>query len=80
MKQQGKCIVGDPVRVNNYTADWLSIKLHPTTFYRRHDEFQEGFKSVKGLYTELDLGQFVLIKFSEKDDLTAFHRRHHAYL
>jgi hypothetical protein len=80
MKQQGKCIVGDPIRVNSYTADWLSVKLHPIIFYRRHDEFQEGFETVKGLYTELDLGQFVLIKFSEKDDLTAFHRRHNAYL
>lgn len=80
MKQQGKCIVGDPIRVDNYTADWLSVKLHPTTFYRRLDEIQAGFSTVKGLYTELDLGQFVVIKFSDKEDLTAFHRRHHAYL
>lgn len=80
MKQLGKCIVGDPIRVYNYTSDWLSIRLHPATFYRRHDEFQAGFKNVKGLYTELDLGQYILIRFTEKEDVTAFHRRHHEYI
>lgn len=80
MKQQGKCIVGDPVRIDSYTAGWPSVRLHPTTFYRRQDEIQEGFNSVKGLYTEIDMGQYIVIKFSEKDDLTAFHRRHHTYL
>lgn len=80
MKQLGHCIVGDPIRVNSYTADWLSVRLHPTTFYRRLEEFDRGFEQVKGLYAELDLGQFVLIRFSEKDDLTAFHRRHHQYV
>jgi len=80
MKQEGKCIVGDPVRLDNYTSDWLSIRLHPTTFYRRFDEFQQGFKNVKGFYAEIDMGQFVVIRFSEKDDITAFHRRHHEYI
>ena len=80
MKQQGRCITGDPIRVDSFTADWMSVRLHPTTFYRRIDEFQQGFESVKGLYAEIDMGQFVVIRFSEKDDVTAFHRRHHEYL
>ena len=80
MKQIGKCLTGDPIRINSYTADWLSVRLHPTTFYRRQDEFQEGFNKVKGLYTELDLGQYVLIRFSNKEDLTEFHRLHHEYI
>jgi hypothetical protein len=80
MKQKGRCIVGDPIQVDNYTSDWVSVRLHPATFYRRHDEFQEGFKNVKGFYAELDLGQFVIIRFSEKDDMTAFHRMHHEYV
>jgi len=80
MKQQGNCIIGDPVTVDNFTADWLSVRLHPTTFYRRIKEFHDGLESVKGLYTEIDLGQYVVIRFSEKDDMTAFHRRHHEYV
>jgi hypothetical protein len=80
MKQQGRCLTGDPIRLDSYTADWMTVRLHPTTFYRRLEEFEEGFKKVKGLYAEIDMGQFILIKFSEKDDVTAFHRRHHEYL
>jgi hypothetical protein len=80
MKQQGRCIIGDPISVDSYTTDWLSVRLHPTTFYRRYDEFQRGLKTVKGLYAELDFGQFIILRFSEKDDMTAFHRRHHEYV
>lgn len=80
MKQDGKCITGDPIRVERYTSDWLTVKLHPTTFYRRLEEFYNGFEEVKGLYAEIDCGQFVMVRFSEKDDLTAFHRRHHSYI
>lgn len=80
MKQAGRRLIGDPIRVDNYTADWLSVRLHPTTFYRRLEEFQEGFDKVKGLYAEIDMGQFVVIRFSEKEDVTAFHRRHHEYI
>ena len=80
MKQKGKCIVGDPVRVDSYTSDWISVRLHPAMFYRRFDEFQKGFKTIKGLYAEIDMGQFVVIRFSEKNDMTAFHKRHHEYV
>ncbi len=80
MKQEGRCIIGDPVRLDSYTSDWLSVRLHPTIFYRRLAEFQKGFKTVKGLYAEIDMGQFVVIRFSEKTDLTAFHKRHHEYV
>jgi hypothetical protein len=80
MKQDGNCLVGDPVRLERYTEDWMSIRLHPTTFYRRHDEFQQGFSQVKGLYAEIDCGQYVLIRFSNKEDLTNFYRLHHQYI
>lgn len=80
MKQEGKCIVGDIVRVDNYTSDWLTVRLHPATYYRRHQDFDEGFKELKGLYTEFDYGDFVQIRFSDKDDLTSFYRRHHNYI
>jgi hypothetical protein len=80
MKQQGRCIVGDPISIDSYTSDWVSVRLHPATFYRRHEEIQQGLDTVKGLYVEIDLGQFVVIRFSEKDDMTAFHRRHHGYV
>ena len=80
MKQQGRCIIGDPVSLDSYTADWESVRLHPATFYRRLEEFQKGFKSVKGLYAEIDMGQFVVIRFSEKADMTAFHKMHHEYV
>jgi hypothetical protein len=58
----------------------MSVRLHPTTFYRRIDEFYESLSKAKGLYAEIDMGQFVVIRFSEKDDVTAFHRRHHEYI
>lgn len=80
MKQQGKCIIGDPISVENFTADWMSVRMHPSTFYRRQDAIQDGFANVKGLYAELDLGQYISIRFSEKDDMTAFHRLHHEYI
>ena len=80
MKLVGKCVTGDPIHVNSYTSDWLSVRLHPLTFYRRLEEIQNGFDKVKGLYTELDLGQYVLIRFSDKADLTEFHRLHHTYI
>ena len=80
MKQQGKYISGDPVRVNNYTVNWPTVKLHPTTFYRRYNDLQEGLDEVRGFYTELDMGQYVVIRFSDKEDLTDFYRRHHSYI
>lgn len=80
MKQQGRCIVGDSIRIDSYTSDWAAVRLHPATFYRRFDEFQKGFAAVKGLYVEIDMGQFVIIRFSEKEDMTAFYKRHHEYV
>ena len=80
MKQKGKSIIGDPVQVDNYTTDWTSIRLHPSVFYRRQEELRKGFKLVKGLYAEIDMGQFVVIRFSEPADMTAFHQRHREYI
>jgi hypothetical protein len=80
MKQIGKCIVGDPVRLDNYTSTWNTVKVHPGIFYRKMKEFEDGLELTKDLYAEIDMGQYVLIRFREKEDLTAFHRRHNAYL
>jgi hypothetical protein len=80
MKIKDRCIIGDIVLVGEYTDHWYQINIHPTTFYRRLDQFSDGFKKVKDLYTELDLGQYVSIRFREKNDLTEFHRMHHEYL
>jgi hypothetical protein len=80
MKQQGKCIVGDPISVDSYTADWMTIRLHPCVFYSRQEAFHNTLDSIKGLYAELDMGQFILLKFSEKEDVTRFHRNHHEYI
>ena len=80
MKQKGRAIIGNDIKVDSYTNNWNHVRIHPLVFYRRYDKFEEGFKSVKGLYAELDLGQFISIRFSEKSDLTAFHRLHHEYI
>lgn len=77
MKQQGKCIVGDPVSLDSYTAGWTSVSLHPATFYRRADEFEKSLQNSVGVYTEIDMGRSVILRFSNKDDATAFHRLHH---
>ncbi len=80
MKQVGREIVGDPIKVDSYTSDWAQVRLHPCMFYRRYDLFEAGYKSMKGLYAELDLGQYISIRFSDKSDVTTFHRLHHEYL
>ncbi len=80
MKQKGREIIGDPIKVESYTNSWMSVRCHPGMFYRRYDLFAKGFQQVKGLYAELDLGQFVVVRFSEKNDVTEFYRLHHAYL
>ena len=77
MKQQGNCVTGDMNQVDKYTSKWPSIRLHPTAFYRRLNEIQENFRSLKGLYTEIDMGQFVLIRFAEKTDMIEFYKRYY---
>jgi len=80
MKQKGNSIIGDPVQVDLYTSSWLSVRLHPMVYYRRMDEIEKSLKKSKGLYAEIDMGEFVTIRFSDKDDLTNFHRIHHQYV
>jgi len=80
MKQKGQELVGDTIKLDSYTSEWAQVRIHPIVFYRRYDAFLRGFKQVKGLYTELDLGQFVSIRFSDKNDVTTFHRLHHEYI
>jgi hypothetical protein len=80
MKQLGKCIIGEHRVVDSYTTDWMSVKLHPTTYYRRQEDIQPTLDNIKGLYAELDMGQYIILRFSDKDDVTAFHRNHHEYI
>ena len=80
MIQKGNELTGNDISVDSYTTHWSQIRVHPLVFYRRYDKFVEGFKQVKGLFAELDQGQFVSIRFSNKDDLTTFHRIHHEYI
>lgn len=80
MKQSGKCITGPIRAIDSYTSDWDSVRIYPTVYYRRHSEFQSTLDTIKGLYVELDLGQYILIRFSNKDDLTEFHRKHHQHI
>jgi len=80
MRQEGHEIVGNDIKVDSYTNKWLHVRVHPLVFYRRYDKFVEGFKQVKGLFAEIDQGQFISIRFSNKDDLTTFHRLHHEYI
>lgn len=80
MKLDGKCIIGDPTRLDNYTSDWLSVRIHPAVYYRRMDEFQKSLELSQGLYTPIDMGQHIVIRFSEKTDVTSFYREHHEYI
>jgi len=80
MKQIGNSIVGDPIRVDSYTSGWLSIRLHPSVFYRRLEQIREGLQKTKNLYATIDMGEYVYIRFAEKEDLTNFHRMHHEYV
>ncbi len=80
MKQKGNCLIGDPIVLDNFTSNWDSVRLHPAIFYRRIEQFQKGLKRVKGLYVKIDMGQFITIRFSEKDDLTEFYKLHHEYV
>jgi hypothetical protein len=54
--------------------------MHPTTYYRRQEDILPTLEKIKGLYAELDMGQYIILRFSEKDDLTSFHRDHHEYI
>jgi hypothetical protein len=80
MKQNGKRIDGDPVTLESYTSDWMSVRMHPTSYYRRREEIIASLGNTKGFYAELDQGQYVIIRFSNKDDVTEFHRIHHNYV
>ncbi len=80
MKQKGNSITGDPVQLDLYTSDWMTVRLHPSVYYRRQDQFCDSLKKTKGLYAEIDMGAFIYIRFAEKDDLTNFHRVHNEYV
>jgi len=80
MKINGKCVTGDPVLIDRYTSEWMSVRIHPGIFYRRMDLFQNGLDKARGYYAEIDSGPFIYIRFTEKEDLTEFRRMHHEYL
>ena len=80
MKQLGCEIIGDAIKVDSYTSGWLQVKLHPIVFYRRYEEFVNSFEHLTGLYAEIEFNDFVVIRFSNKEDMTTFHRIHHEYI
>lgn len=80
MKRKGNFVTGDPVRVSKYTDHWMTVRLHPAVFYRRIDQFHDSLANSRGLYTEIDTGECVMIRFSDKEDLTAFYRMHNQYV
>ena len=80
MKQHGFEITGDAVKVDSYTNGWAQVKLHPIVFYRRYDDFVESYSKLKGPYAEIEFNDFVVIRFSNKEDVTTFHRIHHEYI
>lgn len=80
MKQIGREITGNDIKVSSYTNDWIQIRIHPAIFYRRYEQFADSFNNIQGFYTELDQGQYVSVRFSDKNDVTEFYRKHHEYL
>lgn len=80
MKVVGNLVTGDFARLMNYTAGWHSVKMHPATFYRRRFELETTLSKIKGLWSEIDMGECVLIKFSNKEDVTEFYKKHHSHI
>jgi len=74
MKQYGTCISGDSIQVNNLTKEWIEILLHPATFYRNYDTLRGRLENIKGYYAEIDLGEDILIRFSEDNDAAEFQK------
>lgn len=74
MRQTGNCIIGDPVKVDNFTAHWINVKLSPFVYYRKQDEICNLLAKCVGPYTEIDNGDHISIRFLEKSDLELFCR------
>jgi hypothetical protein len=75
MKISGNCIVGDHIQVDRFTAKWASIKVLPITYYRKQEEITKILDSCTGICAELDNGEHVSIRFSEKSDLENFYKQ-----
>lgn len=80
VKQIGNFLVGDVSGLESYTSDWFSVTLHPTTYYRRLDDMSMSLDAIRGMCAEIDTGESVVIRFSDKSDMTAFYKRHHEYI
>ena len=80
MKIKGKCLIGSEVNLDSYTSNWMSIKLHPQVYFRRIEEIQQSLETTNGLYTLIDMVQYIVIRFSDKADVTTFYRKHHEYI
>lgn len=74
MKQVGKCLVGNYEKINDYTSSWYNLSLHPSVFYRKHDVITGSLENISGLYTELDHGSLVSLRFSDSKDFEQFHK------
>lgn len=80
VKQVGNSIVGDVDVVESYTHSWYSLTVHPTTYYRKMNALSESLDVIQGLCAEIDLGSRVVIRFSDKADMYAFHQKHLEYI
>lgn len=72
MRQHGNCIIGDPIKVDNYTSKWMSVMISPIRYYRKQDEICDILKKCHGPYAEIDNGDHISIRFLEKSDLELF--------
>lgn len=80
MRQQGRRILGDLCALDDYTSKWISVRMHPATFYSRQHDIRKSLEDIEGHYVEIDMGQYVIFRFSENNDLTTFYRYHHEYI
>lgn len=80
MKKIKNCIVGEVIKVMDYTEGWYTIQVHPTTFYRRINQIHKSLNSINGLYAEIDYGSCVCIRFSDQSDGEKFRVENEEYI
>jgi len=80
MKQIGREITGDNIKVDDLTKTWRQVRLSPNTFYRKQDEFVKAFKKFEGLYAAMDMGHSVVLRMNSEDDADKFIKKYYEYL
>lgn len=49
--------------------------LKPTIYYTKFEEYQKVLNNISGIYTDLDMGQYILVKFEKLEDAVYFKLR-----